>query len=164
MKRRIVADGRNTTDEAAGLRKQLQGGSQMSRFKSISIRCVILAALTGLAAATPAAAADKVVLLLNTFCPMGPVIATGLDPRDLLLETRVNGKVRQSVRTSDLLFSVAELITYISQAVTLLPGDVILTGTPSGVGPIEPGDAVDITIEGIGTLHNPVVAEPALAA
>jgi 2-keto-4-pentenoate hydratase/2-oxohepta-3-ene-1,7-dioic acid hydratase in catechol pathway len=99
----------------------------------------------------------------DTFCPMGPVIATGLDPRDLLLETRVNGKVRQSVRTSDLLFSVAELITYISQAVTLLPGDVILTGTPSGVGPIEPGDAVDITIEGIGTLHNPVIAEPALA-
>jgi 2-keto-4-pentenoate hydratase/2-oxohepta-3-ene-1,7-dioic acid hydratase in catechol pathway len=102
-------------------------------------------------------------VIYDTFCPMGPVIATGLDPRDLLLETHVNGKVRQSVRTSDLLFSVAELITYISQAVTLLPGDVILTGTPSGVGPIEPGDAVDITIEGIGTLHNPVVAEPALA-
>ncbi len=95
----------------------------------------------------------------DTFCPLGPLISTGLDPSDLLLETRVNGKVRQSVRTSDLLFSVVELIGYISQAVTLLPGDVILTGTPSGIGPIEPGDVVDITIEGIGTLHNPVVAE-----
>ena len=96
----------------------------------------------------------------DTFCPMGPVIATGLDPNDLLLETRVNGKVRQSVRTSDLLFSVVELVTYISQATTLLTGDVILTGTPSGIGPTAPGDVVDITIEGIGTLHNPVVAEP----
>jgi 2-keto-4-pentenoate hydratase/2-oxohepta-3-ene-1,7-dioic acid hydratase in catechol pathway len=96
----------------------------------------------------------------DTFCPLGPVIATGLDPSNLLLETRVNGKVRQSIRTSDLLFSVVELITYISQAVTLLPGDVILTGTPSGIGPIDPGDVVDITIEGIGTLHNPVIAEP----
>ena len=91
---------------------------------------------------------------------MGPVIATGLDPNDLLLETRVNGKVRQSVRTSDLLFSVVELVTYISQATTLLTGDVILTGTPSGIGPIVPGDVVDITIEGVGTLRNPVVAEP----
>ena len=96
----------------------------------------------------------------DTFCPMGPVIATGLDPNDLLLETRVNGKVRQSVRTSDLLFSVVELVTYISQATTLLTGDVILTGTSSGIGPIVPGDVVDITIEGVGTLRNPVVAEP----
>ena len=95
----------------------------------------------------------------DTFCPLGPVIATGLDPSDLLLETRVNGELRQSVRTSDLLYSVAHLVSYISQAVTLLPGDVILTGTPFGIGPTVPGDSIDITIEGIGTLHNPVVAE-----
>jgi 2-keto-4-pentenoate hydratase/2-oxohepta-3-ene-1,7-dioic acid hydratase in catechol pathway len=95
----------------------------------------------------------------DTFCPLGPVIATDLDPNDLLLETRVNGELRQSVRTSDLLYSVAHLISYISQAVTLLPGDVIMTGTPFGIGPTLPGDTIDITIEGIGTLHNPVVAE-----
>jgi 2-keto-4-pentenoate hydratase/2-oxohepta-3-ene-1,7-dioic acid hydratase in catechol pathway len=96
----------------------------------------------------------------DTFCPLGPVIATDLDPTDLLLETRVNGALRQSVRTSDLLYSVAYLVSYISQAVTLLPGDIILSGTPFGVGPTVPGDIIDITIEGIGTLHNPVVAEP----
>ncbi len=95
----------------------------------------------------------------DTFCPLGPVIATGLDPSNLLLETRVNGRVRQSVRTSDLLYSVAYLVSYISQAVTLLPGDIIMTGTPFGVGPTFPGDSIDITVEGIGTLHNPVVAE-----
>ncbi len=95
----------------------------------------------------------------DTFCPLGPVIATGLDPGNLLLETRVNGKVRQSIRTSDLLYDVADLISYISDAVTLLPGDVIMTGTPFGVAPTVPGDVIDITIEGIGTLHNPVVAE-----
>jgi len=95
----------------------------------------------------------------DTFCPLGPVIATELDPSDLLLETRVNGALRQSVRTSDLLYSVAYLVSYISQAVTLLPGDIILSGTPFGVGPTVPGDTIDITIEGVGTLHNPVVAE-----
>jgi 2-keto-4-pentenoate hydratase/2-oxohepta-3-ene-1,7-dioic acid hydratase in catechol pathway len=95
----------------------------------------------------------------DTFCPLGPVIATGLDPSDLLLETRVNGELRQSVRTSDLLYSVPHLISYISQAVTLLPGDVIMTGTPFGIGPTVPGDVIDITIEGIGTLHNSVIAE-----
>jgi 2-keto-4-pentenoate hydratase/2-oxohepta-3-ene-1,7-dioic acid hydratase in catechol pathway len=95
----------------------------------------------------------------DTFCPLGPVIATDLDPSDLLLETRVNGDLRQSVRTSDLLFSVPHLISYISQAVTLLPGDVIMTGTPFGIGPTVPGDTIDIAIEGIGTLHNNVVKE-----
>jgi len=96
----------------------------------------------------------------DTFCPLGPVIATGLDPRNLLLETRVNGKVRQSVRTSDLLFSVAQLVAYLSHAITLLPGDVILTGTPSGVGPVVPGDRVEISVEGVGVLSNPVEREP----
>jgi 2-keto-4-pentenoate hydratase/2-oxohepta-3-ene-1,7-dioic acid hydratase in catechol pathway len=95
----------------------------------------------------------------DTFCPLGPVIATGLDSHDLLLETRVNGALRQSVRTSDLLFPVAQLIAYLSHAITLLPGDVILTGTPSGVGPIVAGDVVAVTVEGIGVLSNPVVAE-----
>jgi 2-keto-4-pentenoate hydratase/2-oxohepta-3-ene-1,7-dioic acid hydratase in catechol pathway len=98
----------------------------------------------------------------DTFCPLGPVIATGLDPTDLLLETHVNGQRRQSVRTSDLLFPVVDLLVYISHAVTLMPGDVILTGTPFGIGPIVPGDVVDVTVEGIGTLHNPVVAESAV--
>jgi 2-keto-4-pentenoate hydratase/2-oxohepta-3-ene-1,7-dioic acid hydratase in catechol pathway len=95
----------------------------------------------------------------DTFCPLGPIISTVLDPGDLLLETHVNGELKQSIRTSDLLYSVADLVSYISQAVTLLPGDIILTGTPFGVGPTKPGDNIDITIEGIGTLHNMVIAE-----
>ena len=95
----------------------------------------------------------------DSFCPLGPVIATDLDPRNLLLETRVNGDLRQSVRTSDLLFSVAQLIAYLSHAITLLPGDVILTGTPSGVGPIVIGDLIEVTVEGVGALRNRVAPE-----
>lgn len=95
----------------------------------------------------------------DTFCPLGPVIATGLDPTFLDLTTRLNGQVRQRVNTSDLLFSVARLVSYLSQAMTLWPGDVILTGTPSGVGPIQPGDVVEVEISGIGVLRNPVVRE-----
>ena len=95
----------------------------------------------------------------DTFCPIGPVIATGLDPAALSVEARVNGETRQSAPTSDLLFGVAELIAWLSSAVTLLPGDVIITGTPSGVGPVVPGDVVEIEISGIGVLRNPVVAE-----
>jgi 2-keto-4-pentenoate hydratase/2-oxohepta-3-ene-1,7-dioic acid hydratase in catechol pathway len=95
----------------------------------------------------------------DTFCPLGPVIATGLDPASLDLTTRLNGQVRQRINTSDLLFSVAKLVSYLSQAMTLWPGDVILTGTPSGVGPIRPGDVVEVEISGIGVLRNPVVAE-----
>ena len=97
----------------------------------------------------------------DTFKPLGPWIATGLDPSDLQLTTRLNGRVVQSTSTADLIFSVAELIEYLSAAVTLLPGDVIMTGTPSGVGELQPGDAVEIEIEGIGVLRNPVVAEGA---
>ena len=99
----------------------------------------------------------------DTFCPLGPVIATGLDPADLELQAHVNGKRRQSINTSDLLFSARTLVSYLSQAITLMPGDVILTGTPAGVGPIAPGDSMDITIEGIGTLTNSVEAEKARA-
>ena len=103
------------------------------------------------------------VLLLgkgyDSFCPLGPVIATGLDPSDLMLETRLNGERRQQTNTSDLLFSVPHLISFMTRYFTLLPGDVISTGTPSGVGDVAPGDSVEIEIEGIGMLRNHVVAE-----
>jgi 2-keto-4-pentenoate hydratase/2-oxohepta-3-ene-1,7-dioic acid hydratase in catechol pathway len=95
----------------------------------------------------------------DTFCPLGPCITTDLDPGNLQVQARLNGQVKQNERTSDLIFSVAELISYISAAFTMLPGDVIMTGTPSGVGPFVPGDVVEIEVEGIGTLRNPVVAE-----
>jgi 2-keto-4-pentenoate hydratase/2-oxohepta-3-ene-1,7-dioic acid hydratase in catechol pathway len=81
-----------------------------------------------------------------------------LDPAHLTIRTRVNGEIRQSTLTTDMVFGVAELIAYISQVMTLEPGDVILTGTPSGVGPLQPGDVVEVEIEGIGTLCNPVVS------
>jgi 2-keto-4-pentenoate hydratase/2-oxohepta-3-ene-1,7-dioic acid hydratase in catechol pathway len=95
----------------------------------------------------------------DTFCPLGPVIATGLDATDLRLEARLNGETRQSTSTSDLLFTVPDLVSYLSQAITLQPGDVIITGTPSGVGEIAPGDVMEIELEGVGVLRNPVVAE-----
>ena len=95
----------------------------------------------------------------DTFCPLGPVIATGLDPSNLRLEARLNGETRQSSSTSDLLFSVPQLVSYLSQAISLQPGDVIITGTPSGVGQIAPGDVMEIELEGVGVLRNPVVAE-----
>ena len=95
----------------------------------------------------------------DSFCPLGPVIATDLDPTNLKIGARVNGQTRQASNTSDLLFGVADLVTYLSSAMTLLPGDIIITGTPSGVGPVVPGDVVDIEIEGVGVLTNPVVAE-----
>ncbi|GAA4548020.1 hypothetical protein GCM10010309_64200 [Streptomyces violaceochromogenes] len=95
----------------------------------------------------------------DTFAPLGPVIATGLDPSGLALTTRVNGAVVQSASTADLLLPVPEIVSYLSRYLTLLPGDVIMTGTPSGVGPIRPGDEVEVEIEGIGVLRNPVVAE-----
>lgn len=95
----------------------------------------------------------------DSFCPLGPAIVTGLDPTDLLLLARVNGRERQRTNTSDLIYPVAEIVSYMSQAMTLLPGDVILTGTPSGVGPVYPGDRVEIEIPQVGVLSNPVVAE-----
>jgi 2-keto-4-pentenoate hydratase/2-oxohepta-3-ene-1,7-dioic acid hydratase in catechol pathway len=95
----------------------------------------------------------------DTFCPLGPVIETALDPTALRLGARVNGVDRQASTTADLLFSVADLVSYLSQSITLRPGDVILTGTPSGVGPVVPGDEVEIWVEGVGSLVNPVVAE-----
>jgi len=95
----------------------------------------------------------------DTFCPLGPVIATDLDPTNLKIGARVNGETRQASNTSDLLFSVTHLVSYLSSAITLLPGDIIITGTPSGIGPIVPGDVVEIEIEGVGVLTNPVIAE-----
>jgi 2-keto-4-pentenoate hydratase/2-oxohepta-3-ene-1,7-dioic acid hydratase in catechol pathway len=92
----------------------------------------------------------------DTFFPVGPAIVTGLDPNNLRVMTRVNGQVRQDTRTSDMVFTVAQLVAYLSQGMTLLPGDVISTGTPSGISSIFPGDVVEIDIEGIGVLRNPV--------
>lgn len=94
----------------------------------------------------------------DTFCPLGPWIETDLDPSDLAISTRVNDVVKQDARTSLLLHDVAELVAFASNVMTLLPGDVILTGTPAGVGPLNVGDKVSVTIEGIGTLTNTVVA------
>jgi 2-keto-4-pentenoate hydratase/2-oxohepta-3-ene-1,7-dioic acid hydratase in catechol pathway len=94
----------------------------------------------------------------DSFCPLGPWVETVLDARDLQLITRVNGEVRQDGRTSDMVHGIAEQIAFASGVMTLLPGDVLLTGTPAGVGPIVAGDSVSVEIEGIGTLTNPVVA------
>lgn len=93
----------------------------------------------------------------DTFCPVGPWIETAIDPSDLDLRTEVNGQLRQHSRTSLMIHDVGAIIEWVSAVMTLLPGDLILTGTPEGVGPIEDGDVVSITIEGIGTLSNPVV-------
>ena len=90
------------------------------------------------------------------FCPLGPWIETELDPTDLGIECRVNGERRQSARTSQLTFGPAELVEYVSAVMTLLPGDVIMTGTPAGVGPMKVGDTVEVEIEGIGVLANEV--------
>jgi 2-keto-4-pentenoate hydratase/2-oxohepta-3-ene-1,7-dioic acid hydratase in catechol pathway len=94
----------------------------------------------------------------DTFCPVGPYIVTGLDPADLSVETRVNGQLRQSGRTSAMAFPVTHLIRYISDVMTLEPGDLIATGTPAGVGPLFEGDVCEVLVEGVGTLRNTVRA------
>ncbi|GAB3585751.1 fumarylacetoacetate hydrolase family protein [Calidifontibacter terrae] len=91
----------------------------------------------------------------DTFCPLGPWIETDLDVSDLRVQTRLNGEIVQDGRTADMIHDIPALISYASQAFTLLPGDVILTGTPEGVGPVQPGQRVEVEIEGIGTLGNP---------
>ena len=97
----------------------------------------------------------------DTFCPVGPVVADGLDPwAGVQVETRVNGDVRQSGNTQDFIFPLDVIIRYISQIMTLEPGDLIATGTPKGVGPAVAGDAVEVSIEGIGQLRNPVADRP----
>ena len=90
----------------------------------------------------------------DTFCPIGPWIQTDLDPTDVGVTVRVNGELRQQGRTSQMAFPVDYLVRYISRQMTLLPGDIIATGTPSGVGPLKSGDTVSVEIEGIGTLTN----------
>jgi len=96
----------------------------------------------------------------DTFCPLGPAIETELDPLErLAVICKVNGEVRQAGFTSDMVFGVAEVLEYITAFMTLLPGDVILTGTPSGVGKVEPGDVMEVEVDGIGTLTNRVVAQ-----
>ena len=92
----------------------------------------------------------------DTFCPVGPYVVTGLDPLDLQVETRVNGEVRQSGRTSAMAFAVPFLVRYISRVMTLEPGDLIATGTPAGVGPLRDGDTVEVEVEGVGALRNGV--------
>jgi 2-keto-4-pentenoate hydratase/2-oxohepta-3-ene-1,7-dioic acid hydratase in catechol pathway len=93
----------------------------------------------------------------DTFCPIGPCIETELDPNNASLETRLNGEIKQQTSTDNLIFGVYELVSFISHIMTLLPGDVIATGTTSGIGPMQPGDTVEVTIENIGTLRNYVV-------
>jgi 2-keto-4-pentenoate hydratase/2-oxohepta-3-ene-1,7-dioic acid hydratase in catechol pathway len=94
----------------------------------------------------------------DSFCPLGPWIETDLDPADLEITCSVGSQLRQSGRTSQMIHDVPTLVSYISAAFTLLPGDVVLTGTPAGVGPIVDGDDVTVTVEGIGALSNRVVA------
>jgi len=96
----------------------------------------------------------------DTFCPIGPRIVAGLDPSRLAIKTRLNGAVKQDSSTSDLIFDVPTLIAFVTEHMTLEAGDVISTGTPSGVGNMNPGDEVEVEIEGIGVLRNPVIARP----
>jgi 2-keto-4-pentenoate hydratase/2-oxohepta-3-ene-1,7-dioic acid hydratase in catechol pathway len=96
----------------------------------------------------------------DTFCPVGPVVADGLDPwAGVTVETRVNGDIRQNGNTRDFIFALDVVLRYITACMTLYPGDLIATGTPKGVGPVVAGDQVEIAIEGIGTLNNPIAEE-----
>ena len=94
----------------------------------------------------------------DTFCPIGPWVTTDIDPSDLAVTTTVNGDLKQAGRTSQMMRGIDVLVSHVSQAMTLLPGDVILTGTPAGVVPLAVGDEVSVTIEQVGTLTNRVVA------
>lgn len=96
----------------------------------------------------------------DTFCPLGPWIETEVDPADLIITCSVNGDVRQMGSTRDMIFPVRQLITFVSSVMTLEPGDIILTGTPAGVGPLRAGDQVSVDVEKVGTLFNRVKAAP----
>jgi len=97
----------------------------------------------------------------DTFCPVGPIVSDEIDPSlGVAVETRVNSELRQQGNTRDFIFPLDIVIRYISRVMTLLPGDLIATGTPSGVGPLKAGDVVEVTVQGIGTLRNPVADEP----
>ncbi|PCN49349.1 2-hydroxyhepta-2,4-diene-1,7-dioate isomerase [Curtobacterium sp. 'Ferrero'] len=95
----------------------------------------------------------------DTFCPLGPAIETEIDPSDIRLETRVDGELRQAASTSEMIHDIPSLVEFVSSIWTLLPGDVILTGTPAGVGEIRDGEVVEVTISGLGSLTNPVIAK-----
>src|ERR1700733_2160689 len=95
----------------------------------------------------------------DTFCPFGPVMETELDVKAATVETFLNGVKKQSGRGTEMLFSVDVIIRWISQVMTLLPGDVIATGTPAGVGPVQAGDVVEVVVSGVATLRNPVIAQ-----
>jgi 2-keto-4-pentenoate hydratase/2-oxohepta-3-ene-1,7-dioic acid hydratase in catechol pathway len=97
----------------------------------------------------------------DTFAPLGPCVALGFDGGPIAVEGWINGERRQASSTSQLIFPVEELIAYVSRIMTLLPGDVMITGTPSGIGPLAPGDRFTVKVEGVGELSNPVVAEDA---
>lgn len=92
----------------------------------------------------------------DTFCPLGPWIDTDFDPADALVTCRVNGEMRQMASTREMVFTIAQLVAYASSVMTLMPGDVLMTGTPAGVGRLEDGNVVEVSIEGIGALSNPV--------
>lgn len=96
----------------------------------------------------------------DTFCPLGPAVATGLDLRATRVRCTVDGQVRQEGTTAELVFDIPTLVSYVSAVMTLLPGDVVLTGTPAGVGPVIPGDTVTVEVEGVGALESPVVDDP----
>jgi 2-keto-4-pentenoate hydratase/2-oxohepta-3-ene-1,7-dioic acid hydratase in catechol pathway len=93
----------------------------------------------------------------DTFCPLGPWIETDLDPSDVRIRTTLDGETKQDGSTAQMVHTVADLVAFVSEIMTLLPGDVILTGTPEGVGPMQAGQEVSVTVDGIGTLTNPVV-------
>ncbi len=95
----------------------------------------------------------------DTFCPLGPYIDTNLEPSDLTIACRVNDELRQMASTRDMVFSIPQIIAFISSVMTLEPGDIILTGTPSGIGELKEGDQVTITIDGLGELSNPVASQ-----
>ncbi len=95
----------------------------------------------------------------DTFCPFGPWVDTDFDASDAVITCRVSGQPRQMASTRDMVFSVGQLVAFISSVMTLLPGDLIFTGTPAGVGPLVPGDTVEVEIEGLGKLSNPVIAQ-----
>ena len=96
----------------------------------------------------------------DTFCPVGPLVTDEIDPwKGVNIETRVNGDVRQRGNTRDFVFALDVVIHYISSIMTLMPGDLIATGTPEGVGPVVAGDVVEVSVEGVGTLRNPLVSD-----
>jgi 2-keto-4-pentenoate hydratase/2-oxohepta-3-ene-1,7-dioic acid hydratase in catechol pathway len=97
----------------------------------------------------------------DTFAPLGPWVHTDLDASDVVVRTLLNGEVRQESSTAKLHFGIPELIAFASRLMTLLPGDIIATGTPVGIGAMQPGDVVEVQVEGIGSLRNPVIAAPA---